>query len=287
MANPAASTFSVLRDAVTEFLAEDPFTHAAALSYYSLLSLAPLLVVVVAVAGIAFDEATARDAILTWITAVMGPGAAGFIADILNHARSTGASWLSAILGLVGVLVGATTAFSHLQTAINQIWGVTPPKRPIWDLLRVRGLAFVFVLLLGAAVIALLVATSVVSNLRGREGPAALGLVWRLLDLLGPLALMTALFAALFRWLPDARVRWRDAWVGALCSALLFALGRHGIGLYLGRAGIGSAYGAAGSAVIVMIWIYYSTLIVLFGAEVTQVRARHLGEGPEPRAPGA
>src|SRR5690606_33436950 len=134
-------------------------------------------------------------------------------------------------------------------------------QRPVIALLRTRGLAFLFVILLGAAVIALLVASSVISNLRGRAGLEALGVVWRIADLVGPLALMTALFAALFRWLPAARVRWRDVWVGAAITSLLFVFGRLVIGLSLGRAGVGSAYGAAGSAIVVMVWIYYSALI--------------------------
>lgn len=271
--------FQFLRDTVSEFLAEDPFTHAAALSYYSLLSLAPLLLVVVAVAGIVFGEEAARGEVMARLGSMMGPEAAAFVAGVLAQAHQSGGGWLSAVIGLGGVLVGATTAFSHLQAALNKIWGVEAPRQPLIALLRTRGLAFLFVILLGAAVVALLVASSVISHLRARTGLGALGVVWRLADVIGPLALMTALFAALFRWLPDARVRWRDVWVGAAITSLLFVVGRLVIGLYLGRAGVGSAYGAAGSAIVVMVWIYYSAVIVLFGAEITQIYASKVGGG--------
>ncbi|MEZ4451075.1 MAG: YihY/virulence factor BrkB family protein [Nannocystaceae bacterium] len=274
----------ILRDAVAEFLREDPFTLAAALSYYSLLSMAPLLLVVVGVAGVFFGEEAARGEVVGRLADVMGSDAAGFVADVLTNAHRSGAGWFSAVVGLVGVIIGATTAFSQLQGAINKIWGVEPVTRPLREVVRVRGLAFIFVLLLGAAVVTLLVASSVISNLRGRPGLAALGPMWRVIDLVGPMVLMTALFAALFRWLPDARVRWRDVWIGAAVTSLLFIVGRLVIGIYLGRTGIASAYGAAGSAIVVLIWTYYSAILILFGAELTQVRAATLGGGLQPRS---
>lgn len=269
--------WNLLKQAGVEFAGEDPFTLAGALSYYTLLSIAPLLLIVVSLAGFFYGEEAARGEVMTQLETMMGGEAAGFVESTLAHAYTKGSTWFSAVVGALGLIFGATTAFGQLQSSLNRIWGVTAPKRPLPGVVRSRLLSFLFILLLGAAVIALLVASSVISALRGLPGIEALGFVWRLVDIAVPLAVMTAVFAALFKWMPDARVRWRDVWIGAAMTSLLFTIGRTLIGIYLGRAGVGSAYGAAGSAIVLMAWIYYSSLILLFGAEMTQVYARLYG----------
>jgi membrane protein len=268
--------YKLVRQTIREFVAEDPFTLAGALSYYTLLSLAPLLLVVVAVAGIIFGEEAARGEVLAKLEQAIGTQAAGLAQDLLANAHERGSGWLSATVGGVGVVIGATTALAQLQASLNQIWGVKPSPRAWYALLRTRLMSLVFVLVLGAAVIASLVASSVIAALSSRTTDA-LDFVWRLADLGVPLALMTGLFAALFKLLPDAQVRWRDLWVGAAITSVLFTLGRILIGLYIGRAGVTSAYGAAGSVIGLMVWIFYSSIIILFGAELTQVYARLFG----------
>ncbi len=268
--------YKLVRQTIREFVAEDPFTLAGALSYYTLLSLAPLLLVVVAVAGIIFGEEAARGEVLAKLEQAIGTQAAGLAQDLLANAHERGSGWLSATVGGVGVVIGATTALAQLQASLKQIWGVKPSPRAWYALLRTRLMSLVFVLVLGAAVIASLVASSVIAALSSRTTDA-LDFVWRLADLGVPLALMTGLFAALFKLLPDAQVRWRDLWVGAAITSVLFTLGRILIGLYIGRAGVTSAYGAAGSVIGLMVWIFYSSIIILFGAELTQVYARLFG----------
>ena len=275
--------YKLVRQTIREFVAEDPFTLAGALSYYTLLSLAPLLLVVVAVAGIIFGEEAARGEVLAKLEQAIGTQAAGLAQDLLANAHERGSGWLSATVGGVGVVIGATTALAQLQASLKQIWALTPSPviattspRAWYALLRTRLMSLVFVLVLGAAVIASLVASSVIAALSSRTTDA-LDFVWRLADLGVPLALMTGLFAALFKLLPDAQVRWRDLWVGAAITSVLFTLGRILIGLYIGRAGVTSAYGAAGSVIGLMVWIFYSSIIILFGAELTQVYARLFG----------
>jgi membrane protein len=268
--------WKLARQTIAEFMTEEPFTLAGALSYYTLLSLAPLLLLVVAVAGLVYGEEAARGEVLAKLDLAIGTQAAGLAQDLLANAHQRGSGWVSALIGGVGVLIGATTALTQLQRSLNKIWGVQASGRAWYALLRSRLLSLLFILVLGSAVIASLVASSVITALSSRTIDA-LDFVWRLADIGVPLALMTGLFAVLFKLLPDAEVRWRDLWVGAAITSVLFTLGRLLIGIYIGRAGVTSAYGAAGSVVGVMVWVYYSSVIILLGAELTQVYARLFG----------
>ncbi len=265
---------------VREFMADDPFVLAGALSYYTLLSLAPLLLMIVSVAGLIYGEVAARGEVLANLEETIGTPAAQLAQDLLANAYKRGSGWLAATIAGVGVLVGATTALAQLQAALNKIWQVTPQKQPVLALLQARLMSLLFVMVLGAAVIASLVASSVLSALASGT-TEALSFVWRLLDIAVPLGLMTVLFAMLYKLLPNATMRWRDVWVGAALTSLLFTIGRLLIGIYVGRAAIASPYGAAGSVVGLLVWVYYSSIIVLFGAEMTQVYARMFGAGVE------
>lgn len=282
--------WTLLKDTGQEFMAEDPFTLAGALSYYTLLSIAPLLLMIVAVAGLVYGEDAARGQVVATFESTVGSEAAGLAQDVLAKANDEGSGWLSAIVAFVGLVVGATTAFAQLQGALDKIWGVKAQSRPVIALLRGRLLGFVLVLTLGFTVILSLVASSVLSALASHTNGEAWGFIWRLADFGVPLVLMTGLFAVLFKVLPDAVVRWREVWIGAAITSLLFAIGRVAIGIYIGRSGVASAYGAAGSVIVLMVWIYYSSIIVLFGAEITQVFARQhgraiVGKYTEPEEP--
>ena len=266
----------LVRATLAEFVEEDPFTHAGALSYSSLLSFAPLLLMVVSVAGLVYGEEAARGEVLAQLESAIGRPAAELAQQVLAHAYQHGAGWLSATVAVIGVLIGATTALAQLQAALDKIWGVKPPKQAWFALLRARLMSLLFILLLGAAVVASLIASSVITALSDRTADA-LAVVWRIADVGVPLALMTVLFAMLFKLLPSADIRWREVWIGAAITSLLFTLGRLLIGFYVGRAGVTSAYGAAGSVIGLLIFVYYASVIVLFGAEITQVVARWSG----------
>lgn len=274
--------FEVIRRTLAEFVDEDPFTHAGALSYSSLLSFGPLLLMVVSVAGLVYGEEAARGEVLAQLQTAIGRPAAELAQQALAHAYEHGAGGLSATIAVIVMLVGSTTALAQLQTALDKIWGVKPPKQAWFAVARARLMSLLFIMLLGAAVIASLIASSVISALSNRT-VAALDVVWRLADIGVPLVLMTVLFAMLFKLLPSAEVRWRDVWIGAALTSVLFTLGRLLIGLYVGRAGLTSAYGAAGSVIGLLVWVYYSAVIVLFGAELTQVVARWDGSDVKQR----
>lgn len=268
--------FQLVKQTVSEFLKEDPFTLAGALSYYTLLSLAPLLLMVVSVAGLVYGEEAARGEVLAKLEMAIGTPAAQLAQDVLAQANQQGSGFMSAVIAVVGVVIGATTALSQLQSSLDKIWGVTGSRRAWYAMLRTRFISLLFVMLLGTAVIASLVASSVITALSNNT-IEALDWLWRVADIGVPLVLMTGLFAMLYKLLPDAVIRWRDVAVGALITSALFTLGRLLIGIYIGRAGLTSAYGAAGSVIGLMVWVYYSSVIVLFGAEITQVYAHRFG----------
>lgn len=269
--------YLLIKDAALEFSREDPFTQAGALSYYTMLSLAPFLLLLVAIVGLVYGEEAARGEVVDRLEHLIGGEAAGLAQDILAHAHKAGGGWMSAIISGVVMLVGATTAFGQLQSALDHIWGAAPSQAGWRNTVRGRLLGLVLILALGAAVVALLVAGSIVSGLSSMPGVEGLGWFWRLVDLGVSLTVMTGLFALLFKLLPNAEIRWREVAIGAATTALLFTVGQWALGVYLGRAAVGSAYGAAGSVVVLMAWVYYSSLIVLFGAEITQVHARRSG----------
>lgn len=276
MANPfppmterALKIVPLLTRSVREFLPEKPFVLAAALSYYTLLSIAPLVLVAMWMLSVFLGERAASGELVS-LSNTLSPEAAELTKLALANAHSNSGGIVSAVVGIIGLLVGSTTAFAQLQGALNQIWGLVPPERPLLGTLKVRARSFLLVILMGAAVLALVIASSLLSALQANPILGHLSFAWRLVDLSIPLLMMTGLFAALFRWLPDARIPLRDVWIGAAMTSGLFVVGRYAIGLYIGRAGVGSAYGAAGTLVVVMVWTFYSALIVLFGAQLTR-----------------
>jgi len=253
---------------------------AAALAYYTLLSIAPLIVLAVAVTGLAFGEEAARQHIAGELASVVGTGAAEAIQSIAKNARAPGTGVLSIAVGVVVLLFGASGVFGELQAALNTVWDVAPkPGRGIWGIVKDR--FFSFTLVVGVAF--LLLVSLVVSAALTWVGaffehtlPGG-AVLWQVLNFCISLGVVTALFALIFKTLPDVRIHWRDVWVGAAVTAGLFTLGKFGLGLYLGSAGVSSAYGAAGSIVALVIWVYYSAQVLLLGAEFTEAYARRFG----------
>lgn len=283
----------ILKDTIREFLHDDCARMAAALSYYTIFGMPALLMLVMLVAGVFADPEVLQGRILGQIELLIGPAAAEQVAEILRNPRRPGAgNPLVAGLSMAALLFAATGAFAQLQAALNRAWGVAPdPVRgDIRNFLMKRVLSFVMIL--GVALLLLL--ATVGNTLLTAFGsaldevlPAALsapGL--RLLSLGLSLIGATLLFSLLFHVLPDARVEWKDAWAGAAATGALFVLGNILLGLYLSRSDPASAFGAAGSLALIMIWVYYSSIIFFLGAELTQVLARHRGAGIRP-APGA
>ena len=258
---------------------------SAALAFYTILSLAPLVVIAVAVAGLAVGEEAARGQLSDQLGALMGPQAGAAVESILANAHKPATGVASTIFGAVVLLVGASGVFGELQDSLNTIWEVAPkPGRGVWGMLRDRFFSFTMVLGVGfLLLVSLLVSAGLAAagDVLSHALPGGDAL-WKVINFAVSLVVITALFALIYKVVPDVKVAWRDVWVGASVTALLFVLGKLAIGLYLGKSTVASAYGAAASIVVITIWVYYSAQILFLGAEFTQVYARLFGSRIEP-----
>jgi membrane protein len=279
--------FRFLWRCIDKFFGDGCSTMAAALSYATFFSLPALLSLILLIVGAVMDPAEVQRAILTQTGSLIGRAGADQIRTILEHARRVDINrGAAALLSGVAVLIGASASFGSLQGALNKVWGVKPdPRRgQIRNFLAKRIFSFGVVI----GVIFLLLASLALSALLGAVGERItriLGIPEALLQLTDwaiSFAVLSGLFAGMYKLLPDARIAWRDVWVGAVATAFLFSVGKTLIGFYLGGTDPGSAFGAAGSMAVVMIWIYYTSMIVLFGAEVTRVWTEWYGAGVRP-----
>jgi membrane protein len=276
----------LLKEAYRDWNEDEAPRLAAALAYYTAFSLAPVLVIVVAVAGLAFGVAEVRMALVEQVRGMLGDGGGELVRGMLEAAAEPKESVVAIVLAFVTLLFGASGLFAQLQDALNTVWEVERKTgRGFVGLLKDRFLSFTMVLGVGFLLLVSLVLAAALQALQafaqghlGALAPAlqALGFV---LDL----GLTALLFAMLFKFLPDVELEWNDVWAGSLATAVLFTIGKLALGAYIGRGAVGSAYGAAGSLAIVLIWVYYSAQILLFGAELTQVYARQRGSWVEPK----
>jgi membrane protein len=284
-----------VKETASDWQDDKAATLAAALAYYTLLSIAPLIVLAVAVVGLAFGEDAARGQISEQIGGLVGAQASEAIEAIARNARAPEAGVVSTAIGIVVLLFGASGVFGELQTSLNTIWEVEPkPGRGIKGLIKDR--FFSFTMVLGVAfllLVSMILSAAIASLGRFLEGALPGGeALWSVLNVAISLGIVTLLFALIYKVIPDAKIQWRDVWIGAFVTALLFSIGKLLVGLYLGKSTFVSSYGAAGSVVALVVWVYYSSQIVFLGAELTQVYARRFGSGIEPgkeavRAPEA
>lgn len=275
----AKELFSLFKEGFQEFIDDGATRLAAALSYYTVFSLAPMLVILVALAGLFFGQEAARGEIVSTLGGVMGPQAAGAIETMIENSSRDEGGVLALVLGIVTLVIGATGAFAQLQAALNEVWSVeAAPGSGLVGILRKRLLSFGMVLVIGVLMMLLLAASAVLSGAADSLFGSVSPLLLRAAELAGAFVLVSVLFAIIFRWLPDVEISWRDVSVGAASTAVLFVIGKYLIGLYLGHSSVGSSYGAAGSLAVLLVWIYYSSAILLFGAELTEVWARHYGD---------
>lgn len=283
--------FELFRDSATGWRRDKGSLLAAALAYYATLSLAPLLVIAIGVAGLVYGEAAVAGLIVRQLDGTVNREIAQALEHIIENAatyRTTGV--LTTLIAIVLLFVAASGVFVNLKTALNMIWGIAPePGNGFLSMLRRRFLSFALVLGVGFLMLASVASSIALAALRRYLSEFSPTLVETLprLDLLASLVVITLLFAVIFRVLPDAEVAWRDVWLGAMATSLFFAIGEYVIGLYLANSSVGSAYGAAGTLVVVLTWIYYSAAIVMFGAEFTQAYANRYGTKIVPSAGAA
>jgi membrane protein len=277
----------LLKQTFSEWLEDKAPQLGAALAYYTVFSLAPLILVLLAIVGLLFrnDPGGAWNKITEQMSYFLDKSAVEVVQNIAQKAAQPNKSLLATIIGILLALFGASGVFGQLQDALNTIWGVrAKPGAGIWGFLRSRFLSFAMV---GGVCFLLLVSLTLESVLKGFshyiQGVLPGGIVIAIaVYWIFDLGVVILLFAIIFKFLPDAKIRWRDVWIGAAITAIFFAIGKWALGLYLGSGSAASAYGAASSLITLLLWVYYSSQILLFGAEFTQVYACRAGRGITP-----
>jgi membrane protein len=280
------SIWQFLKTTINEWVEAEPFQLAAALSYYTLFSLAPLLLIAIGVAGFVFGREAAQNQIVETLQGMIGQDSAQTVQEMIqasNEKPKTG--MMSTLIGFVALMFGAGGVVGQLQTSLNRIWEVKPkPGQGIWGFLRQRFFSFAMVLAIGFLLLVSLVVTAVLSSFTGMLS-SYLGdatFVAHALDILVSFGFVTLLFALIYKYVPDVEIQWRDVWIGAALTSILFTLGKYLIGLYIGTSGVSSTFGAAGSLITILVWVYYSSLIFFLGAEFTRVYATEYGSGVAP-----
>lgn len=281
IAKKAKQTSLLLRDTFIQFFDREPFRNSAVIAYYTIFSLPGLLVIVINLAGYFFGDEAVTNRISQQIQGLVGGNAAKDIeAIIANASGNKGVTW-SSLMGLATLLFGATGVFYQLQQILNLIWQVKPlPQKKIVKLIMDRVFSFGLIIVVGFLLLVSLMlsaALSILSEWVAAHLSESLNFVFKILDFSVSLAVITLLFAAIFKFLPDAEIRWKDVWVGALMTAILFVMAKIGLGVYFGNSDPASTYGAAGSIILIMLWVTYAGLILLFGAEFTRIYADRYG----------
>jgi membrane protein len=269
--------WEIARASVNSWLDHKASSLGAALAYYTLFSIAPILVIAVAVAGYVFGSQTAENEVLSQMQGLLGDAGAAALRNLLTSAQQSEARGLAAVVSVVTLLIGATSVFGELQNTLDQIWGTPARDQTVawWRLLRSRLLSVGLILGVGFLLLVSLLASAALAGLGTWLSSYMMhwNVVLPALDLFLSVALATLLFAMIYKYVPRESIAWSDVWVGGFVTAVLFTVGKILIGLYLGRSSISSAYGAAGSVMVLLLWIYYSAQIFLLGAEFTHVYA--------------
>ena len=276
--------FQITKEAASDFFADDAMSLAAALALYTVIALAPLVTVMLTVAGLIFGD-QASIGFVQQAEGLIGKSGAEAIRGIVENANKPSTGALQAIIGFIIVLISASAVFAQLQSSLNRIWNVVQkPGLGILHMIKTRLFSMAVVASLGFLLMVSLGVSTALAALGSYFQTLApqMEFFLHIVNFVVAVGVTTVLFAAIFKYLPDVVVRWRDVWIGALVTAILFNLGQIGLGIYLGNSGTVTAYGAAGSFMVLILWLYYSTVILFFGAEWAQVRAKTLGNRFEP-----
>jgi membrane protein len=282
-----AAEFAILfRDTFVQWLKRDPFRNTAVIAFYTIFSLPGLLVIIINLAGYFYGEEAITRSISSEIGGIVGGNTAQDIEAIIANASVNQDSRLASLMGIASLIFGATGVFYQLQQTLNLIWEVeAQPKRKFLKMVMDRLFSFGLIIVVGFLLLVSLVLSAFLSLLSDWVSlyfSDTFNLLFRVLDFSLSLAVVTFLFAAIFKFLPDAKVPWRDVWIGALVTALLFVIAKFGLGYYFGHSNPASAYGAAGTIILIMLWVSYAGSIVLFGAEFTRIHADRRGTKIKP-----
>jgi membrane protein len=270
------------RTTVVEWWRDNALRLAAAMSYYITLSMAPLLLIVIAVTGFLMGNTDAREAIMVQMRMLVGHAGADAIDAMLESASKPASSILAAVVGFVTLLIASTGVVGQLQDALNTVWEVKPrPGRGIRGVIRSRIISFAMILGVGFLLLVSLIISAAVEGLAGILWSGETATLVRILHFLVSTAVTTVLFAMMYKFLPDVELKWRNIWFGALVTSLLFSIGKTLTALYIAKSSLASSYGAAGSVVILLTWVYYSSAVFLLGAEFTQAFTRYREGRPQ------
>jgi membrane protein len=276
----------LLRETFRQWNEREPFNNSIIIAYYTIFSLPGLLVIVINVAGYFYDKGEVTTQITGQIQGMIGGDTAEDVEAIIDKASETKGTIISSILGIATLLFGATGVFYQLQQILNKMWEVKPkPKQKLLKLIRDRVFSFGLILAVGFLLLVSLVISaglSALSEWASGYVDESLTIVFKVLDFIVSLGVVTILFASIYKFLPDAKISWRDVWIGALVTSVLFVIAKFALGLYFGKSDPGSTYGAAGSIILIMLWVSYAGMILLFGAEFTQVFANQYGKKVQP-----
>jgi membrane protein len=277
---------SLLKQTASEWMEDDAPSLGAALAYYTVFSLAPLMTIAIAIAGFFFGKEAAQGQIFDELRVLLGEEGGKAVEEMVQSASAQPtAGVVATIISVIILLFGASGVFGQLQASLNKMWGVKPkPGRGVLGMIQDRLLSFGFTLVVGFLLLVSLLLTAgiaLVADWLGGLMPGSETLA-QILNLVLSLAMITLLFAMIFKFLPDAKIAWRDVWIGAFLTAVLFTIGKFALGIYLGKSGVASSYGAAGSLIVLLLWVYYSSQILFFGAEFTQVYANRFGSRVAP-----
>ncbi|MFS4418237.1 YihY/virulence factor BrkB family protein [Maribacter sp. 2307ULW6-5] len=292
MSKAQQQTFSLkklpglLKDTYTSWMAHEPFRASAVVAYYAVLSLPALLVIIINLVGAVWGQDIVQGKLTQEISTALGQDAAASIQGMIAETQGSGKNTLSTIIGLGVLLFAATGVFYHLKISLNTVWRIAPdPKAPIKKIVVDRVLSFAFILAIGFLLLISFMVTAAISILSDFIRDALPNILLYLaygLDFLLSIGIISVLFGLMFKYLPDAKIKWRSVRIGAVLTAVLFVVGKSALGFYFGQAEPGSTYGAAGTIVLVLLWVSYSCLILFFGAEFTYSYAETFGHGVEP-----
>lgn len=278
----------LLKETFSQWTEREPFANSIVIAYYTIFSLPGLMVIIINVAGYFYDKGEITSRLTGQIQNMIGGDTAQDIEGIIGNASQSKGSMLATVLGIATLIFGATGVFYQMQQILNKMWEVKPkPKQMILKIIKDRIFSFGLILAVGFLLLvslALSAGLSAFSDWVSVHLSESLNVVFHVADIALSLAIITILFASIYKFLPDAQIRWKDVWPGAILTALLFTLAKFALGLYFGKSDPGSTYGAAGSIILIMLWVSYAGLILLFGAEFTQVYAKRYGKEIKPTA---
>jgi len=276
----------VIKNSFNGFIDDKAVKLSAALAYYTVFSMAPLLIIIISLCGLLLGREAVEGKIYAQLAGFVGSDTAAQLQQIIKNASLAGKSHTAVVIGSITLLVGATTVFAEIQESINMIWGLKPkPKRGWLKLIQNRFLSFSVIASLGFLLLVSLGVTTVIDGFSEKLKnyfPEVTVVIFYIINIIISLAVITLIFGVIFKVLPDAKIKWKDVLSGAIATAFLFMLGKFGISYYISKSNVGSTYGAAGSLVVLFLWIYYSSIILYFGAEFTKAYAVKFGSEIHP-----